>query len=402
MATKPRKKLFNFSARRCRAILRKETQHIMRDVTTLGLIFIMPILMIILFGYAVSGEIRNVPMAVLDMNALQAPHTNQERDLEFSGALIDAFDNSNYFNVIYRHVETQEEIEKLIAQGKIKLGIIIPENYSARFNDRTVANMDRIRIFIDGADPAVARLAGEASANIISRFSVAGTDKIAGLVLEPSAAERGATYQTVIANEQVRQKQFLIPAIISVIVFSIIIVLTASTIVREKERGTIEQLMITPMTKTEFMLGKLAPYVAVGFFDILMILVLSWFLFSITTAGSILLFIVLGMLFVCCALGLGILISTFSTNQGQAIMLAICVIIPSLILCGIIAPVSTMPPVVAFLARLFPLTHFLEITRGVMIKGIGAQYLIPEITSLAIFAIAVMLISILKFKKSLD
>jgi ABC-2 type transport system permease protein len=219
---------------------------------------------------------------------------------------------------------------------------------------------------------------------------------------EPSAMERGGIYQTVLLNELMQQKQCLIPAIISLIVFSIIVVLTASTIVREKERGTIEQLMITPMTKSEFMIGKLLPYVAVGFLDILMILLLADFLFSVGIAGSFALFLGLGMLFVVCALGLGILISTFAANQGQAVMLAVLVIIPSLVLSGIVAPVSTMPAAVQFLARLLPLTHFLEITRGIMIKGVGAALLQTEIASLAVFGIAVMLISIFRFKKSLD
>jgi len=397
---------FNFSPQRFFAVLRKEVSHIMRDPTTLALIFIMPIFMIVLFGFAVSGEVRNVPMAVLDMNRLQAEHQHFDRDLEFSNALINEFDNSPYFNVLYQ-VDSEEEIHQLIRERRINIGIIIPARYSARFNELHVSDMDRVRIFVDGADPAIARIATEAGGSIVYRFSVASLDALTNVIgnnviIHPTMAERGAVFSTVISNEMMRQRQFLVPAIISVIVFSIIIVLTSSTIVREKERGTIEQLMITPMTKTEFMLGKLSPYLLVGFFDILLILGLAAFLFSITPVGSVALFIALGMLFVLCALGLGILISTFSSNQGQSIMLAIVFIIPSLVLCGMIAPVSSMPPTVQFIANLLPLTHFLEITRGIIISGLDASYMAGHIWALTIFAVVVIFTSILKFKKSLD
>ncbi|MCL2587055.1 MAG: ABC transporter permease [Firmicutes bacterium] len=396
---------FSFSPRRFLAVLRKEFHHIMRDPTTLMLIFIMPIFMIILFGFAVSGEIRNVPTVVLDLNRVQAHHEHFDRDITFSDALVHAFDNSQYFNVLYR-VETREEMDQIIREGRAQVAVIIPANYSARFNEAQVMDMDRVRVYIDGADPAIARIAAEASTTIVYRFSVQSLDALTQIVgnmtIHPTTAERGAVFSTVLNNPALRQRQFLVPAIIAVIVFSIIIVLTSSTIVREKERGTIEQLMITPMTKTEFMLGKLSPYLVVGFFDILLILGLAYFLFGISAVGSIGLFITLGMLFVFCALGLGILISTFSSNQGQAIMLAIVFIIPSLILCGIIAPVSTMPGMVQFLANLLPLTHFMEITRGIIISGLGASYLSTHIWALSIFAVAVIVVSILKFKKSLD
>ena len=397
---------FNFSFLRLFGILRKEVQQILRDPTTLALIFVMPIFMIVLFGFAVSGEIRNVPMAVLDLNQSQEHHAHIDRDVEASEALINEFDNSPFFNVLYK-VESEEEMQELIRQRRISVGIVIPERFSARFNELHVPNMDRVRVFVDGADPAIARITVEASGAIVYRFSVANLDALTNVIgnnviIHPNFAERGAVFSTVISNEATRQRQFLVPAIIAVIVFSIIIVLTSSTIVREKERGTIEQLMITPMTKTEFMLGKLSPYLVVGFVDILLILFLASFLFSVTAVGSIALFIALGMLFVLCALGLGILISTFSSNQGQSIMIAIAIIVPSLVLCGIIVPVVSMPPIIQFIANLLPLTHFLEITRGVIISGLGASYLTTHIITLTVFAIVVVAVSILKFKKSLD
>ena len=412
-----------FSFQRFFAVLKKEVNHILRDPTTLGLIFVMPLFMIILFGFAVSGEITNIPMAVLDLNRVGEPsdvaYAQQDRDISYADALINDFDNSANFNVMYI-VDTEEEIHSLMRQGRINFAVIIPVRYSVRFNETNPANpvaiwgqgspasrrdpyMHRVHIMVNGADPQIARIAAEAGAGIIYNFSVNRLDGLGGAHgFTPSAAERGNMYTTVISNEMMRQSQFLVPAIISVIIFSIIMVLTSSAIVREKERGTIEQLMTTPMTKSEFMLGKLAPYTVVGFVDIMLILALASFLFAINPVGSVFLFIMLGMIFVLCALGLGILISTISTNQGQALMLSIVFIVPSLILCGLITPVATMPPLIQFVANILPLTHFLEITRGIVISGLSAAYLETHIMALSVFAVAVMALAIFKFKKSVD
>lgn len=353
---------------------KKEIIHIRRDRASLVIALILPIFLLLLFGFAVSSDVDNIKISVYD-----GSRTIESREF------IDKLNNSTYLKV-FKYVETPDEVEKSIDSGDVKIGVIIPDYFATRLRRNEPSD---VQFLIDGSDPYIAKTASSYSALIVNSYS--NTPK---KIINP--------FTLLLYNPTLESSKFNIPGIIGLILQNITIMLTAFSIVREKEKGTMEQLIMTPVTPLELVIGKIIPYIFIAFLELDMTLILGKIIFGIDIKGSLIFLILLGTMFLVCSLALGILISTVSTTQLQAMHMSLAYLLPSVILSGFIFPREAMPKPIYFVSYLMPLTYFNQILRGIILKGIGVRELLPEIISLSIIIIVIVIFSIHKFKKTLD
>ena len=374
--------------RRFKAILLKEIRQVRRDRISLAIPIVMPIIMMLLFGYAVNTEVEHISTAVWDNS-----RTQESREY------IAAFQSSNFFNVTV-YAGSEAELDSLIESGGVKAALTIPQSFA---RDIKAGRAPECELVIDGSDPTTARTAMSSGILINEMYSLQlkdGFARRAGLSL--SAMPSVALASRVLYNPNLESSRFTIPGLVALIMQNITIMLTAFAMVREKERGTIEQLIVTPVRPLELIIGKLIPYIVIGYAGFLFSLGLCVFWFGIWPAGSIGLLLLLGLVFVVCSLMIGMLISTVARNQLQAMMATVVVLLPSILLSGFIFPREAMPPVIAQLGLLFPITYFLAIIRGIVVKGVGADILLQNILVLTGIFFVLLAATILRFRKSLD
>ncbi len=382
------KNRYRFSYRRFVSIIKKEFIQVKRDPISLKLPFIMPIVMMLLFGYAVNTEVDKIPTAVYDQS-------NSEESKTF----LDKFTESDYF-VIHDTVHSEDKINELIKSGKVKAGLIIPKDYSEKLKTGKEAEL---QLIIDGTEPTTARTA-LASGQLISRtFSQKLTsEKLIKLGITPEKLSGLSLETNVLFNPDMESTKFTIPGLVGLILQNITIMLTAFALVREKERSTIEQLIVTPIKPSELILGKLIPYIIIGYSGFLFSLAMCIWIFKVNIAGSVGLLLLLGFLFVYCSLSIGMLISTFAKNQMQAMIVMVFFLLPSILLSGFIFPREAMPSVISYIGYIIPLTYFLDIIRGITLKGIGLEYLWQESLVLLGFTAVILFIATKRFRKRLD
>jgi ABC-2 type transport system permease protein len=371
------------------SLIRKEFIQIVRDPRTLGLTFIIPVVMLFLLGYAATNDVRNVPLVVLDQDHSQG-----------SRALLDAYRAADYFHLDYV-VSTVDEMRFLIDSNKARAGIIIPPGYGSTIAAGRVA---QVAFVIDGSDPTVAstalsaaRLIGQAQSSQILVEQTALFAQ-ASRVAQPFVDVRTQVWY----NPSLVSAYYMIPGLIGMILQFLTTMLTATSIVRERERGTIEQLIVTPIRPWELVVGKLAPYVLIAFFDTLEILIVGVLVFKVPINGSLGLFLGLSGLFLVTTLGLGLLISTLANTQQEAMLTTMFTILPSIFLSGFFFPLAAMPTTLQVISYAIPLRYFLIIARGIVLKGVGANALLPEIMALTLFAFIVMGAAAVRFRKRLD
>jgi ABC-2 type transport system permease protein len=375
--------------RRLLSLIRKEFIQIVRDPRTLGLTFVIPVVMLFLLGFAATNDVRNVPLVVLDQDRSQG-----------SRALLDAYRAADYFHLDY-YVSNVDEMRSLIDSNKARAGIIIPPDYGSTIAAGRVA---QVAFVIDGSDPTVAstafsaaRLIGQAqSSRIILQQTALST--LAGKITQAPVDVRTQVWY----NPSLVSAYYMIPGLIGMILQFLTTMLTATSIVRERERGTIEQLIVTPIRSWELVVGKLVPYVLIAFFDTLEILLVGVLVFKIPINGSLALFLGLSGLFLVTTLGLGLLISTLANTQQEAMLTTMFTILPSIFLSGFFFPLAAMPIALQIISYAIPLRYFLIIARGIVLKGVGANALQPEIIALALFAVLVMGAAAVRFRKRLD
>ncbi len=377
-----------FSLQRFLTIIKKEFIQVKRDPISLKLPIAMPIVMMLLFGYAVNTEVDKIRTAVFDQN----------KTLE-SREYIDKFTASGYFDIV-SYVSSDKELSDLIDGGKVKAGIIIPSDYAGKLNR---GKTPQTQLVLDGTDPTTARTAlnsGLLVSEIYSRSLKENALRKTGVsaVTAPGVAINTRVWY----NPNLKSSRFTIPGLVGLILQNITIMLTAFALVKEKERSTIEQLIVTPVRSAELILGKLVPYVVIGYAGFLFALSLCIFWFKVNVAGSLPLLLLLGFLFVYCSLSIGMLISTFAKNQMQAMMVMVVVMLPSILLSGFIFPREGMPLIVGWLGYAIPLTYFLNIIRGIMLKGVGISFLWSDVIALCIFTAVILSVAVLRFRKSLD
>jgi len=374
--------------RRLLAIIKKEFIQIGRDRPSLAIAFIMPVFMILLFGYAVNTDVNNMPMAVLDYDHSPA-----------GDLLVQQFAATGYFTVTARPANYRE-VQVLLDSGKVKTVLVIPAGY-----EKTLKRGQKVTVqfLVDGSDPLFARTAFQTAGllGVVQTQSLlAGAAARSGHPLPAGPAvdvEVRAWY-----NPGLSSLQFNVPGLIGLIMQNITVMLTAFALVRERERGTLEQLMVTPIRGPELMLGKLVPYVLIAFLDVALSLAVGTLWFHVPIRGSTVLLLSLSLLFLLFALGIGMLISTVTKTQLQAMQWTMLVILPSVLLSGFVFPRASMPPFLQYLGDIIPLTYFLDILRGIMLKGTGLGELWPDVAALAVFGVGVVTMASLKFRKRVE
>jgi ABC-2 type transport system permease protein len=375
--------------RRFRALIKKEITHMLRDPRTLIFLFIMPILQLLLLGYANNTEIKNVPTVIFDQNKTQA-----------SRSILDAFQSTGYFSFDYV-AYSEADVSKMIDSGTAKVGIIIPPSYNT---DLLAGKTAEVSVLIDGSDPTTASavlsastLAGQSHGTSIRLEQLALRGALAGSSASPVDVRTRVLY-----NPDLVGSYNMIPGLIATILFMSATSLTALAIVKERERGTIEQLIVTPIRSWELILAKIIPYIFVSFANMVVILVVGTFWFGVPMRGSLTLLFLMTGLYLLPTLGLGLLISTFAQTQQQAQLMTMPIMLPSMILSGFIFPVSTLPVFLQFVGGLLPLTYFIYILRSIIIKGVGLDMIIPQTLALTFFAFLLLGLASLRFRKSLD
>jgi len=370
------------------AIMRKELIQIRRDRRTLAIMFLIPVFQLIMFGYAVTTDVKHLPMAVLDRDKSAA-----------SRELIDTYQASTYFDIAYT-VGSESELAYLMDSGAARAGLIVPAGYGADLARRGAA---QVSFAIDGSDPTVANTALAAAQTI----GQAKSAEIVQAMLSRSglnvSAMPGLDVRTrVWYNPDLASANYMIPALIGLILQLLTAMLTALAIVRERELGTIEQLIVTPLRPWELVVGKIVPYVLIAFFDTMEVLIIGTLWFKVPINGSVVLLLSLACLFVMSSLGIGLFISTVARTQQEAMLLAFFTMLPSIFLSGFMFPLVAMPAALRALSYGIPLTYFLVIVRGIVLKGVGLEMLVPQVIALVIFGVAIMSLSTLRFRKRLE
>jgi ABC-2 type transport system permease protein len=369
------------------AIVKKEFIQIKRDRASFGIAIGMPIMMMLLFGYAVATQLENIQTVVLDQS-----NTVESREL------IASFQNTLYFK-IKEKVNSVSDIEQGINSGNVHAGIIIPPDYSTKLLNK---ERPKVQLIIDGSDPTTAKTAFSSGVLAGERSGMKTMEQL-GEKLSQNMKAGGVEVSTqVLYNPSLRNQNFTIPGLVGLIMQNITVLLTAFALVRERERGTIEQLIVTPIKSSELILGKLLPYVIIGFLDFIFSLALGLLWFEVPIKGSLGLLLVLGAGFVICALAIGILISTISKTQLQAMQLSVLIILPSVLLSGFVFPREAMPKLIQYIGYALPLTYFLNILRGIITKGIGMEYLFKDVVLLFALGLFLLIFSMARFKKKLD
>lgn len=359
-------------------IVWKEFIHIFRDPPSIAMSLMMPIVFTLIFGYAVTTDVNHVPMAVLDND-----HTIESR------ALVQTFINADYF-FLEASVNNQHEIERLMDQNKIKAALLIPDGYS---RDLQKGTKPETLLIIDGTDPNIARTALQYGTMISNVYQMSMTN---GSYQLPQMKTR------VWYNPNLESSKFIVPGLIGLIMQNITIMLTAFAMVREKERGTIEQLMVSPLRPWELILGKMVPYVCIGSMDFIIALWFGTWLFHVPIKGSIPLLLLLGLGFVICSLAIGMMISTRAKNQLQAMQIAFLTILPSVLLSGFMFPRESMPKVIYWISNVIPLTYFLNILRGIILKGVDITAIWEDVMWVMVIGSFLLVMAIKKYHKRLD
>ena len=360
-----------FDLRGFDAVLYKETRHVLRDRLTLIISFALPVVQLLIFGYAVNTKVEHVPTAVF----------NEDRGPRSVG-FVDALRGSKMFDIT-RVATLRAEIRQLIVAGSVRAAFTIPPTFSADLNAHRPTT---VQVFIDGSDSTIAQPTYSAASAIGAAY--VGTT-VAFLDVRPR----------VLFNPDLRSANFFVPALIGIIMQLITMFLTALSIVGERERGTLDQLMVTPIGPLGLLLGKIAPYAVIGFLDFVLALAAMVTIFHVPIAGSEPLLLALGVLFMAAALGLGLIVSVAVETQAQAMLGVFALTLPSILLSGFLFERSLMAPVMQWLGLAIPLTYFLEILRGIILRGAGIEELRGPILALTVLATALLAGASLRFAR---
>ncbi len=367
------------------SLMRKEMLHIVRDRRTLAVTFFMPVMQLFLLGYSATTDVDYLRTAVLD-----ADRSSQSREL------VEAYRASSYFDIT-AYVSSEEELAQMMDQGAVRAGLIILAGYGADVSAGEVASVSFV---IDGSDPNVATTVLAASQQVGQAVGTRIIERRLGISPEDMMAVE--VRPRIWYNPEMKSADFMIPGVIAMILFTITMLLTAMAIVREREQGTIEQLIVTPIRPIELIVGKVTPYVALAFFNVLEVLAIGVFWFGVPVRGSLSLLLLLSGLFLMTSLGIGIFFSSVANTQQEAMLLVFLTMLPSIFLAGFFFPIEAMPRVLQWFSYAVPLRYMLVIVRGILLKGVGVRILYQEVMALAIFGVVIMLLAATRFRKRLE
>lgn len=369
------------------AVARKEFIHVIRDPRSLGMGIAIPMLLLLLFGYALTLDVDNVPLVVWDQS--ESPASRQ---------LVSGFLGSRYF-LLRSYVHNYPEVEQAVDSGRALMALIIPRDFSGRIESGRLAP---VQIIVDGSDSNTATIAMGYADVVALAYSQ-------GVAVNTLRRTGGRMIQTPVDlrprvwfNADMESKNYIIPGLIAVIMMVIAALLTSLTVAREWESGTMEQLISTPLKGSELILGKLLPYFAIGMLDVLLAVVMGQFLFRVPLRGNVALLFAMAAIFLAGALSLGMVISIVTKSQLLASQLAmVLTFLPSFLLSGFMYAISNMPHAIQFVTYLIPARYFVTLLKGIYLKGIGLEILALEAGLLTVFGAAMVLFANLKFKKKL-
>jgi ABC-2 type transport system permease protein len=372
---------------RIKHMLKKEFIQVFRDPKMRGVIFLMPIIQVLVFGYAVTTDVKHVRTAVYDLDNSVA-----------SRELLARFEKSGYFDLI-EYVDSEARLRELVDRGKVQAAVRMNRGFE---DDLRAGRTAQMQLILDGTDSNTAGVVLNYSAKIAGQFSqkvlLTRFTRMKGPGQESGRVEMETRAWF---NENLESRNFYVPGVIAIIVMLITLMLTSMAVVREKEIGTMEQIMVTPITPLEFILGKTIPFSLIGFADVILITVIAVFWFEVPIRGNLTLLFLATALYLMTTLGVGLLISTVSQTQQQAMMSTFFFYFPAVLLSGFMFPIANMPEVVQWLTYLNPLRYFLVIIRGIFLKGVGLEILWIHMVALAGMGLITLLLASNKFKKTL-
>jgi ABC-2 type transport system permease protein len=366
----------------------KEFLHLRRDPLAVTLALFVPVAMLFIFGWAINTDVKHIPTVVLDQSG-----TAEAR------ALLEVLVNTQYFDLRHR-ASSPAELTRLIDQGKAKVGVMIPPDYAKRLSRQSA----EIQVIVDASDPLVATsainsatsLGLQRSIQVLSR-DLEGTALLRRVAQPPVDFRVRAWY-----NPDLVSAIFIVPGLIGALLMQTTITAMAVTVVREREKGTLEALIVSPIRRWELMLGKIIPNLLVAYGQMTMTLLVAHYVFDVPIRGSLLLLYVLSLIFMWGTLGIGIYVSTAARTVPQAMQLSFLTFLPSIYLSGLLFPIEGMPVAAQYLASIIPLTYYLRIVRGIVLKGVGLGYLWPNLLPLLAFGAVIFTLAVLRFRKSLD
>jgi ABC-2 type transport system permease protein len=372
---------------RIKQMLIKEFIQIFRDPRMKGIIFLMPVIMVLVFGYAVTTDVKHVRTAVYDLDNSVA-----------SRELLTRFERSGYFDIT-THIDRESQVRELMDRGRVQAVLQMNRGFGEALRAGRSA---QLQLILDGTDSNTAGVVLNYSAKIAGQFSaqvlVTRLTRFTG-----SGRQTGRVELETRAwfNENLESRTFYVPGVIAIIVMLITLMLTSMAVVREKEIGTMEQIMVTPITPLEFILGKTVPFALIGFADVILITVIGVFLFDVPIRGSLPLLFFATALYLMTTLGAGLLISTVSQTQQQAMMSTFFFYFPAVLLSGFMFPIANMPVVIQWLTYVNPLRYFLVIIRDIFLKGVGMDVIWPQMAALAALGLITLWFTSRRFKKTL-
>lgn len=365
------------------AMLYKEFKQVRRDVTLLRMLVLLPVVQILIFGFAINTDVKHMPTVVFDQ-AMQ-----QE-----SRELLDVLTATGYYDIKYV-AHSMKEVNDLVNSGDAVVGIIFPPDMVKSIKQNNTAS---IQLIADASDTTSASSA-------INTAQLTIQQKNQQNLTTGNQNLSVGTYELRIRpwyNPDLLSVYNIIPGIIGVVLTMTLVMVASSSIVREREEGTLEQLLITPLKPMELIIGKIVPYICIGYLQVTLAIIVGQVIFNVPFKGSILLFYALTTLFIIATLSLGILISTVSQTQMQAMQMSIFVMLPSILLSGFVFPRLAMPKLFYYISSILPMTHYIQIARSIFLKGIGLEYLYKPTLSLIIFCVVMFTISIIRFRKSVS
>ncbi|HEX7124814.1 MAG TPA: ABC transporter permease [Thermodesulfobacteriota bacterium] len=381
---------------RVKHMLIKEFIQILRDPRMKAVIFVTPVLQLLVFGYAVTTDVTEIPTAVADLDRSQ-----QTREI------VRRFESSGYFRVV-RRVADARDLRALLDRGTVKAALQFDPGFTTDLQRGRTASL---QILVDGTDSNTASVVMDYANRIVARYNqdaapaaraaarlAVGTAPGPERTALPSVDLRTRAWY----NPDLESRNYNVPAVIAIIVMLTSLLLTSMAIVREREIGTMEQLMVTPIRPADLILGKTLPFALIGFFDVALITAVAVLWFAVPIAGSLLLLLGATALYLASTLGIGLFISTVSRTQQQALMSTFFVYLPAVLLSGFMFPIANMPPAIQYLTYVNPLRYFLVIIRGIFLKGNGPDVLWPQMLALSVLGVIVLTASTLRFRKRLD
>jgi len=370
--------------KRVNAIARKEFIQIIRDYRSLGLAIFIPVLLLMLFGFALTLDVDNVPMIIWNQDKSQA-----------STDFILNFKNSRYFKIV-GYFDNYTELQNYIDRSKTMMAMVIPKDFSKFIRSNQPAPL---QVLVDGSDSNTATIAMGYVNSVVSKYNVD--------LIEKSLSKIGVKDSAIIDlrprvwfNEDLKSRNYIIPGLIAVIMMIIAAQLTSITVAREWEKGTMEQLISTPVRRGELILGKFIPYFIIGFFDLLVAVAMAQFVFNVPLKGDLILLLVLSSIFLAGALAQGLYFSIVAKNQRLATQLAILsTFLPTFLLSGFVYPIYNMPKIIQIITYALPARYFITILKGIYLKGEGLSFLWTQTTFLSLFAIFMIAQAYRRFKK---